>query len=122
MPKQTKQQKELSLIHFVADFTIMQEKFKDSTIGMVRIPDFEENGWWYCNIWRDVWPDGFIEYYMERYSKNIFDREICKTKRDQRDAIHEWAFIYPLNNVDQQLGGVIMGDWRVQGFSRKKGL
>lgn len=124
MPRQTKDQKLSSLLNFVVDFTIViEEKFKDSTstIGMVRIPNFEKNGWWYCDVWREVWKDGFTEYRMVRSEKNIFDKTMCKTKKEQESVIHESAFIYPLHNVVEQSDGVVIGDWLVTHFSRKKG-
>lgn len=128
MPKQTKQQKEHSLLEFVVDFIdLIEKKFpKDNSDPRVdqQVDSFMHNGKYYMNLRKSVWPDGFTEYHMERYSKNIFDREICKTKRDQRDAIHEWAFIYPkgmntTNGVDK---GTIFGDWSVSHYSRKGGL
>ena len=131
MPRQTKQQKEHSLLEFVVDFiNLIEEKFpKDSSDPRSgprvdqHVDSFMHNGKYYMNFQKSVWSDGFTEYYIERYSKNIFDREICKTKRDQRDAIHEWAFIYPkgmnkTNGVDK---GTIIGDWSVSHYSRKGG-
>lgn len=123
MPKQTKEQTMQSLLHFISDFDVLsRDKFntecKDQSCGM-----FIHNGFYYLNFQKHMWDDGFTEYYIERFSKNIFDKNVCRTKKEANQATREWAFIYPkgMNNTNGIDKGTIIGDWSVSHYSSKKG-
>jgi hypothetical protein len=124
MPKQTKEQTMQSLLHFISDFDILsRDKFNTECKLDQSCGGFVHDGKYYLNFQKHIWGNGFTEYYIERYSKNIFDPNVCKTKKEQNQAIREWAFIYPkgmnkTNGVDK---GVIIGDWSVSHYSFKKG-
>jgi len=77
MPRPTKEETEIGRLTFVADFSrLASERFTMEQEGPHHDTYFDEhrggftdtNGYYYLNFSKSVWPDGFTEYHIERYS------------------------------------------------------
>jgi hypothetical protein len=120
---QTAAEKEQSMVAFVAAFeALAAEKFvdgiKDQSRGGFTLPD----GTHYVTFSKTIWPDGFTEYVVQRYSVNIFDRAVCPNKTARKAAIMESAFIYPKNMVENKEKSFMIGEWCMKHYIRKHGL
>jgi hypothetical protein len=125
-PEERRETNEERLLVFVADFeALAREKFTMEPVGDqythqecggFTAPD----GKYYQQFMKSVWPDGFTEYYVERYSINIYDRTVCPNKTAAGRAKKEAAFLYP--GVREGRRMVVVGDWSVQYYRRRAAM
>lgn len=126
-----KEQRKINLINFMARFELILKDNMDK--GIIEegkeYKSFNSTtlyNHFYLNFSKHVWPDGFTEYHIECYDKNIFDRNICPTKKSMKGTLHEHAFIYVkgknLIMSGRETGkdsGTIIRDWNVEYRSNK---